>query len=134
MGPSAHIITNTPLIQRPTSSNPATPASQQPPESAELTNEPQQQEQGCRGLISSVHSARLSSQDLTPLAMLDQRDYLAVIWCALYLLVTSKRCPPQLLSLSPSQKTSLPPPLLPLKKRSKDWKYWTQASSSTSRP
>lgn len=112
---------------------PATPASQQPPESAALTNEPQQQEQGCSGLVRSLQLPGLSSNDLTPLVTVDQMDCLVLIWCALWTL--SKTINLQSTNNnSPSKTIFSPPPQLPLKKRSKDWNSWTPTISSTSRP
>lgn len=107
------------------------PASHQPPESAELTHEPQQQDQGC--LVRSNQSAGLSSPDLTPLTIVDQMDCLVLIWCALWILIKTTLIPP---IMSSNIKTIFSPtlPQLPLKKRSKNWTSWTPTISSTSRP
>lgn len=110
------------------------PASQQPPESAVLTYEPQQQEQGCSGLVRSNLLPGLSSQDLTPLVKMDQMDCLKVIWCALCLLIRTKSYPPPPSSPSPAKSVTHPSSHLPPKKRSKDWTSWTLTSSSTSQP
>jgi len=107
----------------------------QPPESAALTYDPQQQEQGC----SVPHKAPgLSSKDLTPWAV----ECAVTMWCVILLMVTAVNQS----SLSAflqiinqrhqtiqSQKT-LPSPNLPLKKRSKDWLAWTPASTSPPPP
>jgi len=116
-----------------THSDTPSPAPQQPPESAVLTYEPQQQDQGCHGLVRSNQSLRLSSQDLTPLGIVDQMDCLVLIWCALWILIKTKNVPP--IITSPIKTTfSTPPAVIPLKKRSKNWTSWIQTISSTSRP
>eukprot|EP00091_Calanus_sinicus_P001317 TRINITY_DN1129_c0_g1_i3.p1 TRINITY_DN1129_c0_g1~~TRINITY_DN1129_c0_g1_i3.p1 ORF type:complete len:227 (-),score=33.99 TRINITY_DN1129_c0_g1_i3:420-1100(-) len=107
----------------------------QPPESAALTYDPQQQEQGC----SVSHKAPgLSSKDLTPWAV----ECAVTMWCVILLMVTavnqsslSALC--QIINQRPLTNQSQKPstsPNLPLKKRSKDWLAWTPASTSRQPP
>jgi len=107
----------------------------QPPESAALTYDPQQQEQGC----SVPHKAPgLSSKDLTPWAV----ECAVTMWCVILLMVTavnqsslSALC--QIINQRPLTNQSQKPstsPNLPLKKRSKDWLAWTPASTSRQPP
>merc|ERR1712109_57059 len=102
-----------------------------PPESAELTSEPQQQDQG-----SSVshNIPGLSSKDLAPWAV----ECAVTMWCVILLMVTAVNQSSlsaflQIINQkhlnSPSQRPLLSPNL-PLKKRTKDWLAWTLASSS----
>merc|ERR1712228_134615 len=106
-----------------------------PPESAELTSEPQQQDQG-----SSVshNIPGLSSKDLTPWAV----ECAVTMWCVILLMVTAVNQSSlsaflQIINQkhlnSPSQRP-LPSPNLPLKKRTKDWIAWTPSSSSLPPP
>jgi len=107
----------------------------QPPESAALTYDPQQQEQGC----SAPHKAPgLSSKDLTPWAV----ECAVTMWCVILLMVTAinqsslsafLQIINQRHQINQTQKIS-PSPNLPPKKRSKDWLAWTPASSSTLPP
>merc|ERR1712106_175564 len=125
-----------PSLLSPEPSSPTTECTTlQPPESAALTYDPQQQEQGC----SVPHKAPgLSSKDLTPWAV----ECAVTMWCVILLMVTAVNQS----SLSAflqiinqrhqtiqSQKT-FPSPNLPLKKRSKDWLAWTPASTSPPPP
>jgi len=107
----------------------------QPPESAALTYDPQQQEQGC----SVPHKAPgLSSKGLTPWAV----ECAVTMWCVILLMVTavnqsslSALC--QIINQRPQSNQSqkpFPSPNLPLKKRSKDWLAWTPASTSPPPP
>merc|ERR1712123_496270 len=121
-----------PSLLAPEPSSPTTECTTlQPPESAALTYDPQQQEQGC----SVPHKAPgLSSKDLTPWAV----ECAVTMWCVILLMVTavnqsslSALC--QIINQRPlnSQcQKSLSSPSLPLKKRSKDWLAWTPASTS----
>eukprot|EP00092_Neocalanus_flemingeri_P027839 GFUD01030222.1.p1 GENE.GFUD01030222.1~~GFUD01030222.1.p1 ORF type:complete len:361 (+),score=89.75 GFUD01030222.1:336-1418(+) len=107
----------------------------QPPESAALTYDPQQQVQGC----SVPHEAPgLSSKDLTPWAV----ECAVTMWCVILLMVTAVNQSSlsaflQIINQRHQSNTSmkaLPSPNLPLKKRSKDWLAWTPVSSSPPPP
>jgi len=129
---SPPMIHTTPLLA------PASPHLQ-PPESAVLTYDPQQQEQGCRcqsrPRMSSQHPhllPGLSSRDLTPWAQ-DRRcraDCLAVVLCALWCLTRVNSSQPQ----TSSQKPSLPPQLPPKKRAMNHLLSWTHNISLTPQP
>lgn len=123
-----------PLLS-PAPNSPTTGTTQQPPESAALTYDPQQQEQGCR----APHEAPgLSSKGLTPWAV----ECAVTMWCVILLMVTavnqsslSALC--QIINQRPQNNQSQrhsPSPNLPLKKRTKDWLAWTPASTSPPPP
>ena len=92
-----------------------------PPESSELTNDPQPQEQGAMSPVASQWPGLSSTKDLTPWALTSY-----VVTLSQCLLVTLMIISQQQPSSPPSHKSSpsqsQPPPLLPLKKRD-FWKH-----------
>merc|ERR1711936_1432240 len=97
-------------LPSPTATSPHTPLSTvlSPPETADLTCVPQQQEQGKSTMPQASSNPGLSSKDLTPWG---RAPALAVV-CAALLALSPKHQPPINPSPSPS-----PSPPLPLKKR-----------------
>ena len=97
-------------LPSPTATSPHTPLSTvlSPPETADLTCVPQQQEQGKSTMPQASSNPGLSSKDLTPWG----RAPALTVVCAALLALSPKHQPPSNPSPSPS-----PSPPLPLKKR-----------------